>query len=607
MTYITPFKRLKWGFLPVRRVVDDDETEIEKAATNFEDTDGSILSNNDSNVNLEKTNGKIDNTPSSDTLVEFPIEYRDEKDRKWWKYFDEYEYRVNKNKRAAHKWFKWFNEDDTPEERRLVIKLDLLLTLYSLVAYWVKYLDQTNLNNAYISGLEEGIGMKGNDLVNTQVMFSIGNIVLQIPFMYVLYAAPTTYVLPTLDICWSIVTICLYRADTVPKLKALRFLVGCFEAPSYIAYQWLFGSWYKVDEISRRSMVYYIGQYLGVLTSGLLSGNIVDSLDGVNGLAAWQWIFIVDGIISVFVGFLGFYLLPGTPSNCYSIFLTDDEIRLARKRVRSNQTSSATNHNPVLDFFKLETWKPILSTWHIYVVALWNIFCWNNSNGTSGAYLLWLKSLLDDNGNQRYTGGRLQDYTALTPALGILWLILTCCYADLFHSRWQAIVFSQIFNITGNVILAVWHVPERAKWFAFCMQYFGWAMAPVLYSWCNDICRRNFQKRTVVMVAMNMLAQSTTAWISVLVWKTVEQPRYLKGFSFTASSAFALCLWTFVVLYLYKKDERKHAAQNGIILYNSSTDPDFQPPTKEQSDDLVSEGSHKSDTNLDTIPLTSSN
>ncbi|CAI4450769.1 ASN_collapsed_G0016770.mRNA.1.CDS.1 [Saccharomyces cerevisiae] len=34
------------------------------------------------------------------------------------------------------------------------------------------------------------------------------------------------------------------------------------------------------------------------------------------------------------------------------------------------------------------------------------------------------------------------------------------------------------------------------------------------------------------------MAQSSTAWISVLVWKTEEAPRYLKGFSFTACSAF---------------------------------------------------------------------
>lgn len=75
-----------------------------------------------------------------------------------------------------------------------------------ILAYWVKYLDQTNLNNAYTSGLKETIGMKGNDLVNTQVLFNVGNIVFQIPFMFVLYAVPLNYVLPALDLGWSLLT-----------------------------------------------------------------------------------------------------------------------------------------------------------------------------------------------------------------------------------------------------------------------------------------------------------------------------------------------------------------------------------------------------------------
>ena len=45
--------------------------------------------------------------------------------------------------------------------------------------------------------------------------------------------------------------------------------------------------------------------------------------------------------------------------------------------------------------------------------------------------------------------------------------------------------------------------------------------------------------------------------------------RYLKGFSFTACSAFCLSIWTFVVLYFYKRDERNNAKKNGIVLYNS--------------------------------------
>lgn len=547
-----PFHRLKWGFLPVRRVVDEElPEEVSKVGEFKEDLQAGKYDQNEIDIALDD------------------VEYRDEANRKWYKFFDEYEYRLNSHNRKTHKWYKWFDENDTPAERKLMWKIDILLTFYAFMAYWVKYLDQTNLNNAYVAGLKTDIGMKGNDLVNTQVLFSVGNIVFQIPFMYVLYGLPLNYVLPILDLCWSLLTIGASRVHSLHQLKVIRFFIGAFEAPSYLAYQYLFGSFiFNPAMIARRSMFYYFGQYLGTLTSGLLSGAVVRRFEGVGGMAAWRWIFIIDGIISVVVGIIGFYMLPGTPTDCYSIWLTDDEIRLLRKKLRQNNTAGRTQVDVLKSLFSWATWKQIIFSWEIYVLSFWNLLCWNNSNASSGSYILWLKSL------NRYGAGKLQDYSALTPGLGLLWLFVTCMYADLFHLRWLAIWLSQVFNIACNVILAVWYVPERLKWFAWCLQYFGWAMAPVLYSWQNDICRRDAQKRAVILVFMNMLAQASTAWMSVIVWKTVEAPRFLKGFSWTASCAFALCVWTLVVLWFYKRQERSYARENGIVLYNSKTDPE---------------------------------
>ncbi|ODV77175.1 MFS general substrate transporter [Suhomyces tanzawaensis NRRL Y-17324] len=572
MLFTEPFKRMKWGFIPIRRIVDEDEfgNQLETSKDEQQELDrGSSLLNDKAGQDLVTVS----------KVHQLDYEYRDEKDRKWWKFFDEYEYRVNTKSKKRRKWYKWFHDDDTPEEKRVIWKLDLLLTFYSLMAYWIRYLDQTNLTNAYIGGLKESIGMKGNDFVDTQVMYTVGNIIFQIPFMYILYGLPLNYVLPTLDIFWSILTVAAYRVTDVKQLKVIRFFIGGFESSLYIAYHALFASWFKnsTGEIVRRAGFFYFGQFLGILTSGLLSGAIERNLKGVDGHEAWQWIFIIDGIISAVVGVLGFYMIPGTPQDCYSPFLSDEDIRIARKRMIDDQKDAKPSENPVKYFFKKDVWKSIFTSWPIYIVTPWCAFLWNNNNGTSGAYALWLQSLKNSDGKPRYGAGQLQDYTALTPALGILWLTLTCCIADLFESRWAAITFSQIFNMTGNIILAVWHVPERSKWFAFCLQYFGWSMSPSLYTWQGDICRRDIRSRQVVLVLMNMLAQQTTAWTSILVWKTVEAPRYLKGFSITAAASLALLLWTFVVLYFYKRQERQHARENGIILFNSAVDPDFIP------------------------------
>lgn len=44
--------------------------------------------------------------------------------------------------------FRWFDENDTAEERKLIWKLDLLIVPYALLVYWVKYLDAANLSKS---------------------------------------------------------------------------------------------------------------------------------------------------------------------------------------------------------------------------------------------------------------------------------------------------------------------------------------------------------------------------------------------------------------------------------------------------------------------------
>lgn len=46
------------------------------------------------------------------------------------------------------KWYylQWFSDQDTKAERRLILKLDLLIVPYAFISYWTKYIDQANLS-----------------------------------------------------------------------------------------------------------------------------------------------------------------------------------------------------------------------------------------------------------------------------------------------------------------------------------------------------------------------------------------------------------------------------------------------------------------------------
>lgn len=48
------------------------------------------------------------------------------------------------------KWYRlqWYSDTDTKEERKFIRKIDLLIVPYAVLAYWVKYIDQSNLSQS---------------------------------------------------------------------------------------------------------------------------------------------------------------------------------------------------------------------------------------------------------------------------------------------------------------------------------------------------------------------------------------------------------------------------------------------------------------------------
>lgn len=70
------------------------------------------------------------------------------------------------------KWYQWFSPNDTPEERRLILKLDVLIMIFVFLAYWAKVLDSSATSAAYVSGMKEDLRLFGNELnyLNTTYM-----------------------------------------------------------------------------------------------------------------------------------------------------------------------------------------------------------------------------------------------------------------------------------------------------------------------------------------------------------------------------------------------------------------------------------------------------
>lgn len=138
----------------------------------------------------------------------------------------------------------WYSPDDTPEERRFIAKMDLILIPYVFVSYGIKAIDGANLNNAYVAGMKEDLGFFGNQLVQIQTFYTVGAVVGMIPFIYFFTSLPMHWSITSMDIMRALFTLCQCRANSFGELAAYRFLIGFFESPFYPAMSFILGRFF---------------------------------------------------------------------------------------------------------------------------------------------------------------------------------------------------------------------------------------------------------------------------------------------------------------------------------------------------------------------------
>lgn len=75
----------------------------------------------------------------------------------------------------------WDTLDKPPTERRFLFKIDTAILTIASLGYFIKNLDQVNINNAFVSGMKEDLGLNGNQLNYMQTCWTVGYVIGQIP------------------------------------------------------------------------------------------------------------------------------------------------------------------------------------------------------------------------------------------------------------------------------------------------------------------------------------------------------------------------------------------------------------------------------------------
>ncbi|KAK1252004.1 hypothetical protein MKX08_003191 [Trichoderma sp. CBMAI-0020] len=236
----------------------------------------------------------------------------------------------------------------TPQEQKKILrKVDWRLVPLLSFLYLVSFIDRGNLGNAKVAGLGKDLHLSGTQYNIAVTLFFIPYSLLEVPSNIILKLTRPSIWISLMMFSWGLVITLTGIVQNFSGLLAIRIFLGVAEAGFFPAATYLLTVWYTRYEVQSRMVFFYAAVSLAGAFSGLLA-YAIQMMDGVAGLQGWRWIFILEGIFTVFLSFFIWALLPDSPST--APFLTTEEREFIVLRLEQDTGSGrgrVTNNDKV--------------------------------------------------------------------------------------------------------------------------------------------------------------------------------------------------------------------------------------------------------------------
>ena len=209
---------------------------------------------------------------------------------------------------------------------------------FLFVCYVVAYLDRVNVGFAKLQMLsdlkfsETAYGLGAG-------IFFIGYFIFEIPSNLILHRTGARRWIARIMITWGFLSASMMFVTSETMFYVLRFLLGAAEAgffPGIILY---LTYWFPAQQRGRIVALFMTAIAMSGVIGGPLSGWIMTGMAGVNGWAGWQWLFLLEGLPSVFMGVAVLFVLDDSIRGAK--WLTTAEKDLLESRIAADQKSQA--------------------------------------------------------------------------------------------------------------------------------------------------------------------------------------------------------------------------------------------------------------------------
>lgn len=266
---------------------------------------------------------------------------------------------------------------DPAEVKRLTRKVDFRIVPILSAMYSISLIDRNNVslarqanNMAMQNTLGLGVGMRFSIIT---LVFFLTYIVCELPSQLGLRRFGPRWWLGTAVLLWGIVVITMTFASSWIHLVVQRLLLGMFESCLLPGAAYLLACWYPRRNMASRNAIFFTVSCVMAGLAGIMTWGF-SHLDGKRGLAGWQWIFLLCGILTILVAIATYLGIQDFPDR--ATFLTEEERHLVTTRIQRDRADADADK---LDMHKVLRYVKDPKIW------IWGYcFCC----GTMGGYSL---------------------------------------------------------------------------------------------------------------------------------------------------------------------------------------------------------------------------
>jgi ACS family tartrate transporter-like MFS transporter len=206
------------------------------------------------------------------------------------------------------------NFDAVALRAEVVSRLTRRLLPLLFLLYVVAYVDRINIGFAALQ-IQSRLGLSSAGYGFAAGVFFAGYVLFQVPSNIALQRIGARRWIALLMIAWGMISVCMIFVRTPLHLYVLRFLLGSAEAGFFPGVVFYLKSWFPATARAKAVALFAAAGPVSAVITGPLSGTLL-SLHR-DGLAGWQWMFLLEGAPAVVLGIVAFLLLANTPQDAH--------------------------------------------------------------------------------------------------------------------------------------------------------------------------------------------------------------------------------------------------------------------------------------------------